>query len=107
MQIVELPARVGPAGGQHDGAARGQPFDLQNALESFVVRGGSLCLTIEAVEVDGRRRIRPLQGARIDPQMGRLVRPIVSPRADYFSRVEIDENEVFNMVPRPLIKRLL
>src|ERR1700739_4870544 len=77
MQVVELPAGVGPTGCQHDTAAHGQPFEsgvtinLQNAAESFEVRGGSLRLAVGAVEVDGGRRVwsapRPIV-ARIDPQ---------------------------------------
>jgi hypothetical protein len=76
MQVVKLPASVCPTGCQHDVAAHGQPFEsgvtvnLQNATESFEVRGGSLRLAVGAVEVDRGRRIwsvpRPIV-ARIDP----------------------------------------
>src|ERR1700740_1013771 len=76
MQGVKLPASVCPTGCQHNVAAHGQPFEsgvtvnLQNATESFEVRGGSLRLAVGAVEVDRGRRIwsvpRPIV-ARIDP----------------------------------------
>src|SRR5205814_5969201 len=68
-------------GGQEDIATRGQllepgiAVDLQNAAESFEVRGWTLRLAIGTVEVDGRRRIGPGPGpivARIDPQSASL-----------------------------------
>ena len=81
MDVIELPPRMGPTGGQDDIATRGQPFepgitvDLQNAVESLEVRSRALRLAIGAIEVDGRRRIgatpRPIV-ARIDPQSAHL-----------------------------------
>src|SRR5262249_58738707 len=81
VQVVELPARVCPTGGQYDLAPRGQPLEsgvtvnLQNAAESFEMRGWPLRLAVGAVKIDGGRRIGPAPGpvvARIDPQSAHL-----------------------------------
>src|SRR5262249_52989362 len=81
VQVVELPARVCPTGGQYDLAPRGQPLEsgvtvnLQNAAESFEMRGWPLRLAVGAVKINGGRRIRPAPGpvvARIDPQSAHL-----------------------------------
>jgi len=68
---------MGPAGCKHHRATRGQPLepgiaiDLQDALKAAEMRGRSLSLTIRAVEIDSRRRLRtgprPIV-PRIDPQ---------------------------------------
>src|SRR5207253_10288603 len=72
---------VRPTGRQHDVATRGQllkssiTVNLQNTLEFFEVRGGSLRLAIGTVEVDGCRWIGPAPWpivARIDPQSAGL-----------------------------------
>src|SRR5262249_3913095 len=63
VQVVELTACVCPTGGQHDLAPRGQPLEsgvtvnLQNAAESFEMRGWPLRLAVGAVKIDGGRRI--------------------------------------------------
>src|SRR5262249_35032047 len=81
VQVVELTACVCPTGGQHDLAPRGQPLEsgvtvnLQNAAESFEMRGWPLRLAVGAVKIDGGRRIGPAPGpvvARIDPQSAHL-----------------------------------
>ena len=79
--VEEFAPCVRPTGRQHDIATLGQPLEsgitinLQDAVECFEVRGGSLRLAIGTVEVDDCRWIGPAPRpivARINPQSARL-----------------------------------
>ena len=59
VHVKELAPGVRPTGRQHDIAARGQPLEpgitinLQDAMKSFEVRGGSIRLAIGTAGIPG------------------------------------------------------